>query len=89
MTRPYQKSIFEKDGKFKFVLLEQRDEQRFTLCESAESTSVFNMSLTPIAVNYSKNPTEQEYAARRQSIELDGWTFWGEAFDELPIAVAS
>ena len=32
MTIPYRKSIFERDGKFKFfLLLEQRDDQRLVL----------------------------------------------------------
>ncbi len=89
MTRPYLKSIFEKDGKFKFLLLERLDEQRPSLCESAESVSIFDMSCTKISVNRLKNPTEQEYAARRNLLELDGWAFRGEAFDELPIATTS
>jgi hypothetical protein len=83
---PYQKSIFEKDGKFKFLLLEQRDERGPSLCESAESASIFDMSCTAIAVNHLKNPTEQEYADRRNLLELEGWAFRGEAFEELPIA---
>ena len=58
-------------------------------CESAESKSVFDMSCTLIAVNHLKNPTEAEYAARRNALELDGWAFRGEAFDELPIATVS
>jgi hypothetical protein len=89
MTIPYRKSIFERDGKFKFLLLEQRDDQRLVLCESAESKSVFDMSCTVIAVNHLKNPSETEYAARRNALELERWAFRGEAFDELPIATVS
>lgn len=86
MSSLYRKSIFEKDGKFKFLLLEQRDQQQPSLCESAESVSIFDMSCTVIAVNHLKNATEKEYAARRNLLELDGWTFRGEAFEELPFA---
>ena len=52
------------------------------LCSvNRRSKSVFDMSCLVIAVD--------QYAARRNALELDGWSFRGEAFDELPIATVS
>ena len=88
----YRKSIFERDSKYKFLLL-TIDERPFTsLVESAESESIFDMSRTVIQVFFAtkvKNPTEQDYLAERNRLEQEGWKFCMEAFDELPIAVLS
>ena len=62
------------------------------LFESAESESVFAMSLTVIQVfpaTKVRNPTEQDYLSERRRLEREGWVFCGEATDELPIAVVS
>lgn len=86
----YRKSLFEKDGKYKFLLFEQKEDQRLTLCESVESPSMFDMSCTPIQVSYfnvSNGVTEQDYAVQRDRLERDGWTFLGETLSEIPIAV--
>jgi len=90
MNSPYCKSIFEKGGKFKFLLFEHSEDRLPTLCESVESSSIFDMSCAPIWVNHFCNPdtlTELDYIAQRDRIERDGWAFLGEAFDELPIGV--
>jgi len=91
MTSLYRKSIFEKNGKCKFLLFEQREGLHPSLCESVES-SIFDMSCTPIQVMHFNNPqgvTEQDYFAQRDRMLQNGWTFRGEAFDELPIAVCN
>ena len=85
----YRKSIFEKNGKFKFVLLEQQPDRDPRLCESAESSSALDMSVTTIEVFWSRirKPTEQDYLAQRDQLERDGWMFRVEQLDELPIAI--
>jgi len=91
MESLYRKSIFEKNGEFKFLLIE-KDDRPTSLCESVESSSIFNMSCTSIQVTRFRNPkgvTEQDYFAQRDRLIQNGWVFRGEAFDELPIAVAN
>jgi hypothetical protein len=88
----YRKSIFERDGKYKFLLLTIDDRPFTSLVESAESESIFDMSRTVIQVFSAtkvKNPTEQDYLTERNLWEQEGWKFCMEAFDELPIAVVS
>jgi len=91
-TMIYRKSIFERDGKYKFLLLTIDDRPFTSLVESAESDSVFDMSCTVIQVfpaTRIENPSEQDYLAERSRLEREGWKFCVEAFDELPIAVLS
>ncbi len=86
----YLKSIFQRNGQYKFLHLTMDDRPFKSLVESAESESVFDMSRTVIQVfpaTKTKNPTEQDYLAERNRLEREGWVFWGEATDELPIAV--
>src|SRR5258705_12317395 len=88
-TMVYRKSILERDGKYKFLLLTMDDRPFTSLVESAESKSIFDMSRTVIQVFSAKikNPTEQDYFAKRNRMEQEGWKFCMEAFDELPISV--
>jgi hypothetical protein len=88
----YRKSIFERAGKYKFLLLTIDDRPFTSLVESAESASALDMSRTVIQVfpaTKVRNPTEQDYVTECNRLEQEGWKFWGEAFDELPIAVVS
>lgn len=88
----YRKSIFERDGKYKFLHLTIDDRPFTSLVESAESESIFDMSRTVIQVfpfTTVKNPSEHDYLAERNRIEQDGWKFCFEAFDEHPIAAVS
>jgi hypothetical protein len=88
----YRKSIFERNGNYKFLHLTIDDRPFTSLVESAESASVFDMSLTVIQIfpaTKVKNPTEQDYLSERERLEREGWVDWGEATDELPIAVVS
>ncbi|SRR5258708_2873699 len=91
MNSVYRKSIFEKDGKFKFLLFEQRGESLYpSLCDSVESPSIFDMSCAIIQVAHfgvPKGATEHDYMSQRDRLERDGWAFRVEAFDELPIGV--
>jgi len=91
-TMIYRKSIFERDGKHKFLHLTIDDRPFTSLVESAESESIFDMSCTVIQVfpaTKAKNPSEQDYLSERNRLEQEGWKFCLEAFDELPIAVLS
>ena len=88
----YRKSIFERNGKYKFLHLTIDDRPFASLVQSAESKSVFDMSCTVIQVfraTKAQNPTEQDYLIERNRLEQSGWKFVAEAFDELPIAVGS
>lgn len=86
------KSIFERNGKYKFLCLTIDDRPFTSLVESAESESVYDMSRTVIQVfpaTKLRNPTEEDYLTERNRLEQEGWKFWNEAFGEFPIAVAS
>ena len=85
----YRKSIFERDGRFKFLHLLE-DDRPASLVESVESSSPFDMSLTPIQVVVLRpavRVTETDYFDERNRLTEQGWKLLGEAFDELPIAV--
>jgi hypothetical protein len=85
----YRKSIFERDGKFKFLHLLEGDRPA-PLVESVESSSPFDMSLTPIQVTFlrpGQRTTEHDYFDERIRLEGQGWKFLIEAFDEIPIAI--
>jgi len=91
-TMIYRKSIFERDGRYKFLHLTIDDRPFTSLVESAESESIFYMSRAVIRVfpaTKVKNPTEQDYLIERNRLEQEGWKFCMEAFDELPIAAVS
>jgi hypothetical protein len=67
----YRKSIFERDGKYKFLHLTIDDRPFTSLVESAESESIFDMSCTVIQVfptTKAKNPSEQDYLAERNRL---------------------
>jgi hypothetical protein len=79
----YRKSIFERNGKYKYLHLLTDDRACPSLVESAESESIFDMSRTPIQVFpfiHITNPTEQDYLAERNRLEQDGWAFLGEGY---------
>ena len=85
----YRKSIFERDGKFKFLHLLE-DDRPASLVESAESASPFDMSRTPIQVlvlRPRRRVTETDYFEELSRLEEEGWKFLAEAFEELPIAI--
>ena len=85
----YRKSIFERDGKFKFLHLLE-DHRPASLVESVESSSPFDMSCTPIQVislRPSVRVTETDYFDECNRLKREGWTFLTEALDELPIAI--
>jgi hypothetical protein len=87
----YRKFIFERGGKYKFLHLTEIGD-RLSLCESVESASALAMSGTVIQVTWlytNKEVTEQDYFAERSRLERKGWVFWNEAFDELPVGIAS
>ncbi len=85
----YRKSIFERHGKFKFLHLLE-DDRPASLVESVESSSPFDMSLTPIQVLVLRpriRVTETDYFEERSRLEEQGWNFLTEAFEELPIGI--
>jgi hypothetical protein len=87
VDRDYIKSIFTKDGKFKFLLLEVRDGHT-RLCQSEQRGDPFSMACTPICTFGITPATQENYSIVKANIEtVEGWELLGETYDELPIAV--
>lgn len=75
------KSIFERNGKYKFLHLVGDDRPFGTLVESVESESIFDMDHALIEVSSVSNlqhPTEQDYLRERNRLEQEGWQFCSE-----------
>jgi hypothetical protein len=88
----YRKSIFERNGRYKFLHLTTDDRPFASLVESAESESILDMSRTVIQIFPAtgvRDPTGQDYLSERVRLEREGWKFCVEAFDELPVGFAS